>query len=201
MALLQRFFQLPHCVDLNSLATVFFNSGIGELDARLTLAVYVAFLWSASRAEPGGPGESPKANGEAICVSALHAACASFQAPAWEAECLNPDLTFQSEGASSFQCTWSNEKSRSAPYPPFCGPGVAVFRARFVAHQCTRVPFAPAMNCRCLAPFVNHRPPLQLRLRDPGTGYSISTRLRRQPPAHPNPIAFASTIRGLKNRR
>lgn len=154
------------------------------------------------RAEPGGPGESPKANGETICVSALHAACASFQAPAWDAECLNPDLTFQSEGASSSQCTWSNGKSRSAPYPPFCGHGVAAFCSIFAAaRQCTRLPFAPAINCRCLAPFVNHRPPLQFRLRDPGAGYSINTRLRRQPPAQPNPIAFASTIRGLKNRQ
>ena len=50
-------------------------------------------------------------------MTAWHAACADIQASARGANCLNPDLTFQSEGARSSQCTWSNEISRSVLFP------------------------------------------------------------------------------------
>jgi hypothetical protein len=37
-------------VDLNSLATAFLNSGIGEFVERLALPAFAEFLWSAFRA-------------------------------------------------------------------------------------------------------------------------------------------------------
>ena len=41
------------------------------------------------------------------------------------------------------------------------------------------------MNCGCHAPFLDHRPPLQIRLTDSGPGYSISIGLRASLPSTP----------------